>query len=185
MRVDRVYHEVATDEVGCTIFSQLNKVKVHKMRWLGNVSVDKEYRSIVVYLDAKEEVDRLLAKMTVTMPNGECAYTRPSVIGRQPARCYRCHLYGHLHYRYRAPAPVCGQCALPGHAASTCTSTTFKCAACGGKSAHKATDSGCPARGCPRLGRLAISDDYTTLYFSSTAMEESGLRPWSRAPELG
>jgi hypothetical protein len=41
------------------------------------------------------------------------------------------------------------------------------------------------ARGCPRLGRLAISDDYTTLYFSSIAMEESGLRPWSRAPELG
>lgn len=144
MRVDRVYHEVATDEVGCTLFGRLNGVKVHKMRWLGNVSVDKEYRSMVVYLDTKEEVDRLLAKMTVTMANGECAYTRPFVIGRQPARCYRCHLYGHLHYRCRAPAPVCGQCALPGHAASTCTSTTFKCAACGGKSAHKATDSGCP-----------------------------------------
>ncbi|KAG4442881.1 hypothetical protein IFR05_001677 [Cadophora sp. M221] len=127
MRVDRVYHEVATDEVGCVLFGRLNGVKVHKMRWLGNVSVDKEYRSMVVYLETKGEVDRLLAKMTVTMANGECAYTRPFVIGRQPARCYRCHLYGHLPYRCRAPAPVCGQCALPGHAASTCTSMTFKC----------------------------------------------------------
>jgi hypothetical protein len=32
---------------------------------------------------------------------------------------------------------------LPGHAASTCTSTTFNCAAYGGKGAHKATDAGC------------------------------------------
>jgi hypothetical protein len=144
VRVDRAYHKVATDEMGCSIFGQLNGVKVHKMRWLGNVSVDKEYRSMVVYLDAREEVDMLLAKMTVTMANGECAYTRPFVIGRQPARCYRCHLYGHLHYRCRAPAPICGQCALPGHSASTCTSTTFKCAPCGGKGAHKATDPGCP-----------------------------------------
>jgi len=144
MRVDRAYHGAAVDEMGCLIFGQLNGVKVHKMRWLGNVSVDKEYRSMVVYLDTKEDVDGLLAKMTVTMANGECAYTRPFIIGRQPARCYCCHLYGHLHYRCRAPAPICGQCALPGHSASTCTSTTLKCAACGGKGAHKATDPGCP-----------------------------------------
>jgi hypothetical protein len=144
IRVDRAYHETAVDEMGCSIFGQLNGVKVHKMRWLGHVSIDKEYRSMVVYLDTKEEVDRLLAKMTVTVANGECAYTRPFAIGRQPARCYRCHLYGHLHYRCRAPAPICGQCALPGHSASTCTSTTFKCAPCGGKGAHKATDPGCP-----------------------------------------
>jgi hypothetical protein len=52
------------------------------MRWLGNVSIDKEYRSMVVYPDAKEEVDMLLAKMTVTMANGECAFTRPFVVGR-------------------------------------------------------------------------------------------------------
>jgi hypothetical protein len=38
---------------------------------LGDLSVDKEYRSMVVYLDAKEEVDRLFAKMTVTA-NAEC-----------------------------------------------------------------------------------------------------------------
>jgi hypothetical protein len=144
MRVDRVFHKVAVDEMGCKLFSQLNGVKVHKMRWLGNVSVDKEYRSMVVYLDTKEEVDRLLAKMTVTMANGECAYTRPFVIGRQPARCYRCQLYGHLHYRCRAPAQICGQCACPGHSASSCTSTIFKCASCGGKGAHRATDPGCP-----------------------------------------
>lgn len=45
------------------------------MQWLGNMSIDKEYRSIVVYLDAKEEFDRLLAKMTVTIANGECTFT--------------------------------------------------------------------------------------------------------------
>ncbi|KAM4055618.1 major facilitator superfamily protein [Hirsutella rhossiliensis] len=28
------------------------------MRWLGTASVDKEYRSLVVHLDKKEEVDR-------------------------------------------------------------------------------------------------------------------------------
>ncbi|KAL5331200.1 hypothetical protein ACEPPN_000729 [Leptodophora sp. 'Broadleaf-Isolate-01'] len=43
MRVDRAYHEVAMDEMGCSIFGQLNGVKVHKMRWLGNVSVDSVY----------------------------------------------------------------------------------------------------------------------------------------------
>jgi hypothetical protein len=47
MRVDRVYHEAAVDEMGCSIFGQLNRVKVHNMRWLGNVSIDKEYRSMV------------------------------------------------------------------------------------------------------------------------------------------
>ena len=82
MRVDRVYYEVAVDEMGCSLFGQLNGVKVHKMRWLGNMSIDKEYRSMVAYLDTKEEVDRLLAKITVTMANGECAYSRPFVIGR-------------------------------------------------------------------------------------------------------
>ena len=144
MRVDRARHKVATDGMGCALFGRMNGVKVHKMRWLGNMSTDKEYRSMVMYLDTKEEVDRLLTGMTVTMANGECAYTRPFVLGLQPARCYRCHLYGHLHYRCQAPSPICGQCALPGHTASACTSTTFKCAACGGKGAHKATDPGCP-----------------------------------------
>jgi hypothetical protein len=144
VRVDRVYHGVLVDETGCALFGQMNGVRAHKMRWLGQVSIEKEYRSMVVYLDKKEEADRLLAGKTVTMANGECAYTRPFVIGLQPARCYRCHLYGHLHYRCQAPTPICGQCAAPGHSASTCTSTTFKCAACGGKGAHKATDSGCP-----------------------------------------
>jgi hypothetical protein len=98
MKVNRVYHGVATDEAGCALFGRFSEVKVHKMQWLGNVSVDKEYRSMVLYLDAKEEVDRLLAKMTVTMANGECAYTRP---------CYRCHLYCHLHY-HSLPLPSAG-----------------------------------------------------------------------------
>jgi hypothetical protein len=51
IRIDRAYWEVATDELGCTIFRRMNGVKVHKMRWLGTASVDKEYRTIVVYLE--------------------------------------------------------------------------------------------------------------------------------------
>ena len=110
MRVDRAYREVAADELGCTLFGRMNGVKVHKMRWLGTASKDEEYRTMVAYLDKKEEVDGLLAKTTVEMVNGECAFTPTFVQGLQPARCYRCHLYGHLHYRCKAPTPICGQC---------------------------------------------------------------------------
>ena len=67
-------------EIGCTLFSKLNRVKVHRMRWLGNVSVDKEYCSMVVYLEGKEEVDKLFARMTVATANGECAFTHPFAI---------------------------------------------------------------------------------------------------------
>ena len=98
MRVDRVFRKVAVDEMGGALFGQMNGVKVHEMWWLGNVSEDKEHRSMAVYLDTKEEVDRLLTGVTVNMANEECAFTRPFVLGRQPARCYRCHLYSHLHY---------------------------------------------------------------------------------------
>jgi hypothetical protein len=114
------------------------------MMWLGTVSVDKEYRTMVVYLDKKEEVDRLLTRAAVEMASGECAFTQPFVQGLQLARCYRCHLYGHLHYRCKAPAPIYGQCTLPGHSASTCTSTAFKCAACGGQGPDMATHHGYP-----------------------------------------
>jgi hypothetical protein len=56
MRVDRAYHEVAIDEMGCALFGQMNGVKVHKMRWLGIVSIDKEYRSMVVHLDKRRKL---------------------------------------------------------------------------------------------------------------------------------
>lgn len=142
LRVDRAYREVATDELGCTLFGRMNGVKIHKMRWLGTASKDKEYCAMVVYLDKKEEVDGLLAKTTVEMANSECAFTPPFVQGLQPARCYRCHLYGHLHYCCKASTPICEQCVAPGHSTSTCTSDVFKCAACGGKGPYKATDLG-------------------------------------------
>ena len=58
---------------------------------------------VVCILDTKEEVDRLVAKMTVTMANGECAYPRLFVIGCQPTRCYGCHLGGHLHTTVGTP----------------------------------------------------------------------------------
>jgi hypothetical protein len=67
---------VATDGLEYTLFRRMNGVKMHKMRWLGTASIDKEYRIMVVYVDKKEKADRLLAKMTVQMANGECAFTR-------------------------------------------------------------------------------------------------------------
>lgn len=133
-----------TDELGYTLLGRVNGVKVYKMRWLGTASIGKVYRTMVVHLDKKEEVDRLLVNRAVDMANGECAFTQSFVQGLQQAKCYRYHLYGHLHYRCRALTPICGQCALPGHSASACTSDVFKCAACGGKGPHKATDPGCP-----------------------------------------
>jgi hypothetical protein len=48
--IDRAYKSVATDDLGCTLFGRMNKVKVLKMRWLGTASIDKEYRKMVVYL---------------------------------------------------------------------------------------------------------------------------------------
>lgn len=48
MRVDKVDHGATVDEMGCSIFGQLNGVKVHKLRWFGNVLIPKEYRLIVV-----------------------------------------------------------------------------------------------------------------------------------------
>jgi hypothetical protein len=144
VRVDSAFRGNKTDELGCTVLGRLNNVEAKKMRWLGNPSLDKKYSSLVLHVATKEEADRLLKDSLVNMPNGECAYTRSFYPSNQPAGCYKCHLYGHLHYCCKAPAPICGQCALPGHAASECKSTDFKCAACGRKCPYKATDPGCP-----------------------------------------
>lgn len=51
LQIDTAYRKVATDELGCTLFGRMNGVKVRKMRWLGMASIDKEYPTIVVYLD--------------------------------------------------------------------------------------------------------------------------------------
>jgi len=110
--------KIDTDELGCKVFGRINGVEIKKMRWLGNPSVDKEYGSLIAHVGTKEEAGRLLKEIIVNMQNGECAYTRLFYPSIQPARCYRYHLYGHLHYRCKAPAPVCGQCAKPGHSAS-------------------------------------------------------------------
>lgn len=103
--------------------------------------IDKEYRSMAVYLDTKEEVDRLLAKMTVTVANGSIYIF---------IRCYMSSIRVVLSLPPLRPftpplpsaSPIAGQCALPGHSASTCTSMAFKCAPCGGMDGPKATDAG-------------------------------------------
>lgn len=149
LRLDRVSKKVIPDETGCRVFGKMNGVKVHKMRFLGKATVDLDspnedpgYRSMVVYLDTLAEAEKLLQRGIAICSNGETAFTKAWEVGRQPARCYRCHQYGHLHYRCRAITSICGQCSLPGHSAADCTSTDFKCAAC--KGPHKASDSGCP-----------------------------------------
>jgi hypothetical protein len=73
--IDRTYKSVAIDGLGCTLFGRMNRVKVHMVRWLGRASIDKEYHTMVVYLDKKEEVDRLLKQVIVEMANDECAFT--------------------------------------------------------------------------------------------------------------
>ena len=43
--------------------------------------INKEYYLIVIYLDIKEEVNRLLIRIIVTIVNRECVYTYLFIIG--------------------------------------------------------------------------------------------------------
>ena len=43
--------------------------------------INKEYYLIVIYLDIKEEVNRLLIGIIVTIANRECVYTYLFIIG--------------------------------------------------------------------------------------------------------
>lgn len=149
MRLDRVKDDFSDGKEVRRRFRVISGVVVHKMRWLGRPEVDsynpnesRGYRSMVIYLDTLEQSKKLINNGEVEAPNGELAFVKEWIVGRSPARCYRCHQYGHLHYRCRAPTAICGQCSLPGHSASACTSKDFKCAAC--KGPHKASDGGCP-----------------------------------------
>lgn len=76
VRVDRVKKSMPMDELGCTLFGKLNNAKVAKMRWLSRPAVEKEHGSILVFLEEKEQVDRLLTECVVHMPGGEIAFPR-------------------------------------------------------------------------------------------------------------
>jgi hypothetical protein len=138
--VDRVRKSMTMDEIGRTLFGKLNSVKVAKMRWLSKPMAGKEHGSIVVFLEEKEQSDRLLTGSVVYLPGGEIAFPRMFETRVVPTRCYRCHQYGHAQLRCSNDV-VCGHCAGSGHQAEACTSLTTKCAACHGP--HRATDPGC------------------------------------------
>lgn len=153
VRLDRVHRDAPIDEEGCELFGSLHGVKVHKMRWVvvfkspvatvvSEIHDGGEYRSVGAYLDNPAEAQQLIEKRCIEATRGESVFVHPWKTERQPVRCYRCHHYGHLHYRCKAPTSFCGQCSQPGHSASVCTSTTFRCISC--KGPHKSTDSGCP-----------------------------------------
>jgi len=139
VRVDRVKKSISMDELGCKVVGLLNKVKITKMRWLSRPAVEKAHGSIVIFLEEKEQADKLLSSV-VNMPGGEIAFPRAFLTKVVPTRCFRCHEYGHTQLRCPNP-PVCGQCAATGHQADTCTSIVTRCAACRGP--HRATDPGC------------------------------------------
>ena len=82
VRVNRVYYSIVVDKIGYLIFSQLNRVKVYKIQQLRSVLINKEYYLIVIYLDIKEEVNRLIIKIIVTIVNREYIYTYLFIIGQ-------------------------------------------------------------------------------------------------------
>jgi hypothetical protein len=141
IRVDAVRKDVTTDELGRTLMGKLNNVCVTKMRWLSGPTVGKLHGSMVVFLEEKEQADRLLGGAVVQMPGGEVAFPRVFETKVVPTRCYRCHEYGHLQLRCSNEV-VCGHCAAKGHQAEAYTSPITKCAGCQGP--HRATDPGCP-----------------------------------------
>ena len=82
VRVNRVYYSIVVDKIGYLIFSQLNRVKVYKIQQLRSVLINKEYYLIVIYLDIKKKVNRLLIRIIVTIVNRECVYTYLFIIGQ-------------------------------------------------------------------------------------------------------
>ena len=82
VRVNRVYYSIVVDKIGYLIFSQLNRVKVYKIQQLRSMLINKKYYLIVIYLDKKEEVNRLLIRIIVTIVNREYIYTYLFIIGQ-------------------------------------------------------------------------------------------------------
>ena len=82
VRVNRAYYGIVVDKIDYLIFSQLNRVKVYKIQQLRSVLINKEYYLIVIYLDIKEEVNRLIIKIIVTIVNREYIYTYLFIIGQ-------------------------------------------------------------------------------------------------------
>lgn len=62
-----------------------------------SVAVEKEHESIAVFLEEKEQVDRLLAGQVVLVPSREIAFPGLFETKGVPTRCFHCPEYGHTH----------------------------------------------------------------------------------------
>ena len=96
------------------------------------------YSSIVVLLDKKDEVEKILKAEEVTI-GGLTVYTKKFHTRPTPLRCYSCHSYNH-----RASSCSRGQrCDSCGEAGYTdCETVNPKCVNCGGS--YKALFPRCP-----------------------------------------
>lgn len=117
----------------CGDFSKENGVKAHKMNWLGTRREGKVYGSVVVMLDKKEEVEKILSAEEITI-GGLTVFAKEFEAKPTPLRCFSCHGYGHRASRC-SRGQRCSACGEQGHA--DCETVNPKCVNCGGN--HKAS----------------------------------------------
>ena len=60
MKVDRVRSGLDLGDLGRRLMGKMNGVVAHKMRWVKKMAVDKKYGTLVLCLDRREEVEKLL-----------------------------------------------------------------------------------------------------------------------------
>jgi hypothetical protein len=119
-----------------------NGVEIKKTRFLGRPNPDKQFCSVVIYLQNKEDAEALLLKRVLEIEGG-IAYTKVYEPRTGPKRCFNCHKFGN-HEARRCPEkqPTCGYCAKAGHVEEECVKESPECVNCGGP--HSARDRGCP-----------------------------------------
>ena len=131
----------------CADFSKENGVKAHKINWLGIRREGKMHGSVVVFLDKREEVEKILCAEEVTI-GGSTVFAKEFEAKPTPLRCYNCHGYGHRASRC-SRGQRCSSCGEPGH--TNCETINPKCVNCGGS--HKASFPRCTTflNECARL----------------------------------
>ena len=147
IKVDRVSKYAICDESqirlrpdACTRLGEENGIVIKKMQFVGRQTPDKRYCSVVIYVEDKQEADRLLDQQTIEA-DGEIAFTRQYEQREPIKRCYKCQKYRHEASKCRDEEQTCGNCAEKGHTYRECQTQTPKCANCGG--GHKSNDKGC------------------------------------------
>jgi len=147
IKVDRVSKYAICDESqirlrpdACARLGEENGIVIKKMQFVGRQTPDKRYCSVVIYVEDKQEADRLLDRQTVEA-DGEIAFTRQYEQREPIKRCYKCQKYRHEAYKCPDAEQTCGNCAEKGHTYKECQTQTLRCANCGG--GHRSNDRGC------------------------------------------